>query len=473
MRKTAYLEIDENMTAKIASDKLMAAAKAGCDRVIVYHSKNADITRAKYKEQLLMVFRGAYRHKVALYITDDKYSFSGTAFGQLCSVKNLSQRVLTIKNKSDAEDGEIIVAEKNGRCVVARFAPTNPAYPYGRLPDLTNPACAPLVIESVYKPLIGEYKKFLGYEFKGFLCDNPIMFGDGVLYSESAVEKYGKDRLFDMLEENDCEEYNRLLKKCVKQNFLKPLETFCKENNLDFVYGVNENGLSDIYFGDGSMTKINTPFDALNVCANGFEPLVRADGCIEKIKNIGRIFEEYPECKMVEFDRLENTWSDSIVITNTTRDTVKLGFLFDGEWCVYDWEKDELYDWNPKAVITLGKNGFLCLVKKAHGMYTDKLPFAAAQVLTADYSVGESVDFEKRDDKYAFYLPDCNLSDSALLLDGNGGEIKAKIGAMEHEIYSLPYVIPLYDFQREAGCLIESGVGEIEKIVVLKKTEEN
>ncbi len=473
MKKTAYLEIDENMTAKDASERLMYAAKSDCDNVIVYHNENADITRAKYKEQLLSVFRAAYRHKVGLYIADDKYSFSGTAFGQLCSVKSLMQKVLSLKDKTEVQEGELIVAEKNGRCVTADFPPHNPEYPYGRLPDLTDSACAPLVIESVYKPLVNEYKKFAGYEFKGFLCDNPVCFGDGVVYSECAVEKYGKDRLFEMLEKNDCTEYNLVLKKCVEENFVKPIESFCKENNLEFIYGFNENGLSDIYFEDGFVTKVATAFDALNVYANGFLPLVKADGSLEKIRNIGRIFEEYPECEIVEFDRLKNLTGDCRVIVNTTRESVSLGFLFDGDWCMYDWEKDELYDWNNRAVVTLGKNGFLCLVKKEAGMYTDKMPFAAAQILTADYSESEIVDFEKRDDKYAFYLPDCNLADSAILFDGSCSQIKAKIGAMEYELYSKPCIIPLYDFQREAGCLAECGLGEIEKIVVLKKAEEN
>lgn len=496
MKRLAYFKIEENMTPRDASDILAMAKKAGYDDVLVYHHENADITKASYKEQLLSVFRAAYRHKVGLYIADDKYSFSGTGFGQLSSVKDLWQKIMVVKEKDEVKEGEEILIEDEDECVVVTYPKEIDKFPYGHMPDLTNPECARLIIESVYKPLVNEYKKFVGYEFKGFLCNCPIddcMEYDNVPYSVEAIDKYmqycnGGGNLSVVASKQSTglglDEYLDSLGEAMEHSFVLPLKKFCDENGLEFALTTGNDSVSTTFgkenstifldpLGDGCYhPEVCDGYSALWAYINGSEPVIKIGPNMEKFRNIGRIFEEYPGCQDVGITEFINADKDCYILANhNTVDTVSLGFLLEGDWCIYDWEKDELYDFEPKATYTFSPLSFMCIVRKTDSMYTDKLPVRVDRVITWDYEEKEQVVFEKRDNKYAFYLPDEQLSDKAVMIYTDAESIKAKLGAMEHEMTGEPYIIPLFDFQREAGCLIEAINGEIDKIVLIAKKQ--
>ncbi|MBQ7876470.1 MAG: hypothetical protein IJ316_04190 [Clostridia bacterium] len=500
MKKLAYFKIKEDMTPRDASDILAQAKKAGYDDVLVYHHENADITKAKYKEQLLSVFRAAYRHKVGLYIADDRYDFSGTGFGQLSSVKSLWQKIMVVKTKDQVLEGEEILLENEGECVVVTLPKESDKFPYGHMPDLTNPQCAKLIIESVYKPLINEYKKFVGYEFKGFLCNHPIddaMEYEGAPYCKETLEKFMESTLdcgdlfaVAEMEESAAGGWGEYLEEhSIDESFAMPLKKFCDENGLEFALVSGSDSVSHT-FGEENASIYLNPFEdecyhpevhdgegALWAYKYKSEPVIKIMPNMEKFRNIGKIFEEYPDCECVKIGRiyqcdnvLVNTDKDCYIIENSNAiNSVSLSFLFEGEWCVYDWEKDELYDFEHKATYTFPPCGFMCIVRKTDTMYTDKLPVRVGSVVTWDYEEKQTLEFEKRDNKYAFYLPDESLSDKAIMIEGDAESMRVKLGAMEHYLTEKPYIMPLFDFQRDAGCLIEVIDGTIDKIAIIEK----
>ena len=470
MKKLAYFKIEENMTPRDASDILAMAKKAGYNDVLVYHHEKADITNARYKEQLLSVFRAAYRHKVGLYIADDRYDFSGTGFGQLSSVKDLWQKIMVVKNKDEVSDDEEILCEDDGRCVVVTSPKEIDKFPYGHMPDLTNPECARLIIESVYKPLINEYKKFVGYEFKGFLC-NPLIKDcveyEGAPYCEAAVQSCKGADLFSVVK-NKSKTYLDSVYKNMKTAFADELKKYCREHSLEFL--LSEDGR--IVFGETCyIPDIRDSRDALLAYSCRCEGVIEISPAMNRLENIGKIFEEYPDCELVDIAEQKIPDKDCYIIRNTREDSVSLGFLLQGDWCVYDWEKDELYDFEPKATYSFSPLGFMCIVRKTDSMYTDKLPVRVGSVVTWDYEESETIKTQKRDDKYAFYLPDETLSDKAVKIEGTAECIKVKLGAMEHHLTEKPFIVPLFDFQREAGCIIEAVGGEIEKIAIITKKQ--
>lgn len=467
MKKTAYLKITENMTPRDASDKLLLAKRKGYSTLFVFHGENADITNAKYKDRLLSVLRAAYRHGVSLYIADDSFPCSGTAFTQLCSVKNLQLKTMRVKSREALCENDEVIFEKDGRCVTASFCPAS-AFPYGAMPDLTNKSCASLIIDSVYKPLLNEYKKFVGYEFKGFLCDSPrVDFSEFFpVFSASAIEKYGKSALFDLCDGKNEAAYLKALEKAVDENFISPLKNYCAENNMQFAVGTPDGFVT---FENSKAVKITRPCDALTVYKAGFSPIVKIGPHMEKIQNIGKIFEEYPNCEIVEYDSLSNFDNDCFVITNTTKASVSFSFLIQGDWCVYDWEKDELYNMEKHNAYTLFRYGFLCIVKKESNMYAEKLPFFVCGALTDTFTESNDLFLSRQNNNCTFSLPDENLTDSALKIVGDAQEIKLKIGSMEYEFSSDTPIVPLFDFQREANCVTESEKGSTEKVVILTK----
>ncbi len=500
MKKLAYFKIKEDMTPRDASDILAMAKKAGYDDVIVYHHENADITKAKYKEQLLGVFRAAYRHKVGLYIADDRYDFSGTGFGQLSSVKSLWQKIMVVKNKDEILEDDEILCEDKGECVVATFPKEIDKFPYGHMPDLTNPECARLIIESVYKPLINEYKKFVGYEFKGFLCNHPIndvMEYEGAPYCKNTLDKFMKStldcgNLFAVAAMEECAaggwgEY--LEEHSIDESFVLPLKNFCDKNGLEFALVSGQDSVTQTFGKENATIYLNPlgdecyhpevcdGYEALWAYKYKSEPVIKIMPNMEKFRNIGKIFNEYPDCECVDIGQvskygktLVNTDKDCYIIQNpNTKYSVSLSFLLEGDWCVYDWEKDELYDFESKAAYTFPPCGFMCIVKKTDSMYTDKLPVRVGSVVTWDYVEKQTLEFEKRDNKYAFYLPDESFTDKAVMIQGDAECMKVKLGAMEHYLTEKPYIMPLFDFQRDAGCLIEAIDGTVDKIIIIQK----
>lgn len=484
MKRMAYFKIKEDMTPRDASDILALAKKSGFDDVVVFHTDYASM-KAKYKEQLLSVLRGAYRHKVKLYFADDSYAFSGTGFGQLCSVRDLWQKVLVVKDKANVTEDDCIVKEKDGLCIVAELPEPIEKYPFGHFPDLTNPTCAEMVIDFVYSRFLAEYVKFSGYELQGFLCNCPVYsLGEytQIPYSKEACEMYKGD-LFVALEK-DASEYLAIVRSLMEKNFVLPLKQYCEAEKMQFLLGSCPYGASTAFAKAEDIPLMDTcglegsyypwvesAYDALVACERKAEPMVKIGYGMDKIKNIGRIFEEYPDCVTINANEITTMEKSCYILKNPSEESLSLGFLFEGEWCVYDYENDELYDFDKKTTYTIYPKGFLCVLKKDASMYTDKLPVRVGGVVTWDFEECGNIVFEQRDNKYAFYLPDEPLADKALLVETNAEHIKAKLSSMEHILPEKPHIAPLFDFQRDGGCLIEAIGGEIEKIVLITKKQ--
>lgn len=504
MKKLAYFKIEENMTPRDASDILAMAKKAGCDDVLVYHHEKADITRADYKEQLLSVFRAAYRHKVGLYIADDRYSFSGTGFGQLSSVKDLWQRIMVVKQKDEvAEDEEILSEDREcGACVAVVLPKEIDRLPYGHMPDLTNPECARLIIESVYKPLLHEFKKFAGYEFKGFFCNCPTWDCEeyeGAPYCREAVDKFMETTLDcgDLFAVADMEEFvtggwgEYLDGYTIDESFVLPLKRFCDENGLEFALATGCSSVDPTFGKENSSVFLNpvgafescyipgacTAADALWAYGTCCEPVVRVGCGMEKLQNVGRIFEKYPSCKFRKFDygkymnltEFYDEDKDCYILENKGKEAVSLGFLPEGDRCVYDWENDVMYEFDKKGTYTIFPGGFLCIVKRTEAMYPEPLPVRVCGVLTGELEEVEKLSFSEEGGKVRFTLPEESLSGKYVQIEAEGGYISVKMGYNRYESVMGAYVFPLYDFLCGNECEADAGEGKVLGVKIVKK----
>ncbi len=462
MKNLAYFKIEENMTPRDASDILERAKKSGFDDVLVYHHEKADITSRVYKEQLMSVFRAAYRHKVGLYIADDRYNFSGTGFGQLSSVRELWQKVMVIKKKGEVKEGEEILSENGDECVVASLPKKIDKFPYGHMPDLTNPDCARLIIEGVYKPLVNEFKKFVGYEFKGFLCNCPIWDCaeyENVPYSKDAVERFiaKKGDLYELAKGKAAkDDYLKLFD--VDKSFVQPIEKFMADEGLEFINVTEKSHLPNV----------SKSYDAVLAYKAKCECAVKISPGMAMLKNIGRIFEEYPDCEYMRFSEMKGIKKDCCIIVNDKKESVSLGLLIEGDWALYDWEKDALCDFEPHRTYTFSPESFMCLVKKNNSVYTEKLSAKVGGVLTKELEEEKKLEFIKEGNKFAFTLPEESLSGKYIRFSTMGNYMSVKMGYNKCESISAPFVFPLYDFLCGQKC---EGEGELIEISLLKEKE--
>lgn len=483
MKNFAYFKIHENMTPYDASDIIAHSKRCGYDDIIVLHSPDADLMRAKYKEKLLSVFRAAYRHKARVYLADDRGAFSGTAFGQMCSVFDLCQRVMVVKDKDAISENDAVISEKEGKCIVAVYPKKNDDAEFANFPDLTNKECAQMIIDSVYVPILREYKKFAGYELKGFFCNRPVYNFDGlshVPYSEEAVGLFEGD-LFDVVNGNKKAEYLQLVRQCMENNFVKPVKKFCNENGMQFIIGGEKWGVSDAFCkkenvmhvtnegGDGNYyPEVETVRDAIDAYEKKAKPVVFIAPDMNTHENIGKFFEMHPDCCVSQVEDLP-VGKDCYVIINDKNKANENAFLLDGEWTVYDWEKDEWYDFEPKADYTIYPDGFMCLVKKKEGIYTDKLPIRISGVLCTSGEELKKVQFTMINEEYRFELPEDELTDCYIEFTGNVSELYVKMGGMNHHIKQAPFAVGLFNFLSGSSCVAVCPNGKIEEIVIKKR----
>lgn len=480
MKKLAYFKIEEDMTPRDASEKLEMAKKAGYNDVLVYHHEGADITKASYKEQLLSVFRAAYRHKVGVYLADDRYDFSGTGFGQLSSVKSLWQKVMVIKEKEDVKEGEEILLEKEGKCIAAAYPEASDKFPYGHMPDLTNPQCATLIIESVYKSFIQEYKRFVGYEFKGFLCNCPVYnmaeYGT-VPYCRKAAEKARVD--WDLSAIGD--EYYDFAREAMEKNFVLPLKTFCDENNLEFAVATGKDSISEKFGKENSdlflnpegsncyMPKITNVYEAVeHAYKYNREPVVKIGYGMEKISQVSRFFKACPDCAVVDVKAFCDTGKNGYVIVNNSEESVSLGLLPMADWVIYDWEKGEVCDFEKKTY-TFYPKSFLCIRKRTADMYPEVLPVRVGGVVSGEYEVEKTLKFEREGNVVKVMLPEEDLAGKCIEFAGDTGYVKIKLGYNEYSFNYDGKVLPLYEFLCGVNCIAQEYEGKIEEIRILKK----
>ncbi len=437
MKKLAFYRINENTNPKSAAEALAEIKKSGFDEVCVFHEEGALITSTKYKEKLLALFRGAYRYKLALYIADDSSFFSGTAFSQLSGVHALKRREIVSGEKAETDevkDGLILRRINNS------------------FPDLTDPYSADLVTDGVYAYLIREFDKFAGYEFKGFVMHRPFV-GKEAFYSADAVKK---------ADINDKEKYIEALKECVEKNYIAPIRDFVTKNNMSLIVMGGEESVDE----GREFEIVNTACETVKCVMDGKSPVIAFCAGMKEVAHIADMTEKVKDIKTFDVDGISH-FEDSFLITNMSDEIKVRGILPKDGFALYDAQKDEYYDFE-KDTYTLYPYTFLHVVKKGE-RYTVKPPVRVGGVLCGDFEEKKDVYFEKRDNKYAFYLPDEPLFGKGLEIVSDADCLKITLGGMEQTFVTKPFAVALFDFLRDAGCVIEVYGGEIEKINIIKR----
>lgn len=483
MKKLAYFIIDDSLTPRKAADSLEIAKKSGFEDVIVLHQEKARFYTAQYKEKLLMLFRAAYRNKVRLYLCDDSELCSGTGFGQVCSVRDVRQKIMRIKNKGDITQDEEILSEKGDECVVVAFCDEE------TYPDLTNPECAKMVIDCVYAPLLREYGKFKGYEFAGFFCQRPYAApccGDDVKYMKTVVERFegeykrAPDLFSVAARKGDYEKYAALAARCVEEHFLSVLEDYCRENTLELIVGseydeyfdfcrehslvhVTNSGASDSY-----QMYVKGACDVLQSLKDGTACVVRVMPGMDKIARLQQFFEKNSDAVVADIADFKNADKDCYIITSGSF-CGGVGLLLDGDWCIEDWERDAVYDFDKKGVYTIYNGGFLCIRRKRLDVYTEQLPARVGGVLTNELERVQSLDFEQDGGRFSFTLPEESLSGKYIEFSASCDCLHVKMGYNGYECISEPCIFPLYDFLCGTECTGEAYQGKLCGIYILEK----
>ncbi|MBQ8002596.1 MAG: hypothetical protein IJ297_04050 [Clostridia bacterium] len=487
MKRLAYFNIDENMTPRSVSDIFAFAARSGFDDVAVFHEKDCDLSSARYREKLMAVFRAAYLHKIRVFLADDSCENSCTGFGQLSSVREKRQRVLVLKSKD--EDGDFVLARSKEGTVVAQYPCKDEAFPYGYYPDLTDGECAQMIIDCVYENILREYEKFATYELCGFLCNKPLYKAyDAVPYSSAAMEKFAEKHnreadVFSIVKGNgDFEEYVKILCECMEENFILPLKEFCRANKLEFIVSgtdcsVTEDFcekegivcLSDCVKG-AAIVRCETATDVLAAYLKLSRVCVPIAPFMGPAAKLGDFFEKHKGAEFVSLEELKNTDGDAYIICNTTAESITVGLLMDGEWCICDWENGAIYDMDTKKTYNFNPYSFLCIKRKDKDIYTDNLPVRVGQVVIGDWEEDGEIAFVQNEDGVTFSLPADALGGKCVCIEGDWQYLKVKLGYNEYEFLAGGCVLPLYEFLAGAQCTVNIYKGKIDKVVLLKKS---
>lgn len=488
MDKLAYFKIQENMTPRDASDILALSKKSGFDHVILLHDDGADLTKAKYKEKLLSVFRAAFRHKVNLYLSDDSFINSGTGFGQVSSVKDTWQKMLAVVDEAENTETEVL-AKKDGKCVVAVYPKENEAYPYGHYPDLTDIQTANMVIEAVYVPIMREYNKFAGYELKGFFCRMPMfdsLGGEAVPYSKAAFAKMEKKYkkapdVFSVAEKGaDYGKYMTALRESMEENFVMQLKKYCIEHKMELIVQGGEKSasyefckksgimyLTDTLLGEGFLMGVTSAAQALGAYSCRMGVCMAIAPGMDKIAQMGTFFEKHEAAQIVPVENFEKDDGNCYILTNVTEQVKELGFLSGGDWVIYDWEKDEIYEFGKKKTYKFYPYSFLCIKRKKNDMYPDSVPVRVGGVVIGDWEEEKTLRFTCEGNAVTFRLPDELLSGKCIELVGDLGYLKIKLGYNEYSFVTGGCVLPLYDFLCGVECNVLVYDGKISEIKIL------
>ncbi len=475
MKQFAYFKITDDLTAKAVSDAFLTSKEEGFENIIVLHSHSGNLRSAKYKEKLLMVLRGAYRHKMSVYFADDCYAFSGTAFGAVSSVKDMWQKELC-KLAPHQVDENTLVLEEGDSVVSVKYGEENDLFPYKHYPDLTNENVAEMIIDEVYKPLIREFDKFKGYEFKGFISLKPMINSlKGIVYSQNAVKEYGKTLLPLFEKGKEYEKYMAIVEKCIEKSFITKLKLFCRDNNLEYLICGGENSLGEESLrqsaysitdtvGKGYLMWADTIKEVTKAGLNKMGAVMHIHPAMKKMETIRSFLEELPlNCPVSEVGD-EKKFSDRLLLTNMT-DKEKTVCLLIENACIYDFEKKELYPLE-KTQYTFYPGSFLYIIKKKPDMYIDALPACVGGVRIGEKAEDTEIDFVKKDNACGFYLPEDSLNGKCIEFEGDFEYLYVRLGSMENVLVQKPFAMPLYGFLQGARGGVEAYGGEVKKIKI-------
>lgn len=465
MRFLNYIRISEHLTPKGADEALLAAKKSGADGVLMLFEAGENPFSGKTREKLLSVFRAAVRHKIKVFLADDSFSYSGTAFGELSSVKELNCRCLFECGEEEITEGDTVLEKKSGRAVCARFLAENKGYPYGAYPDLLNPYATELIIENVYDKFVREYKKFAGYEFAGFICIAPSYTApfEGLLpYSEGISE-----------DKNEKERYIAACRSLLEKNFAMPIKKFCRENALDIIFTPCETGLTEEFCKRESAVDLDMcllgedkktiALSALlgKDCIFGFE---KWDDEAEYLSRIRRFLHEARGIERIECDGEEIALSGErdVLIINNSDERKEVSITGGAALAAADPERNEQYEFEDDVYCEFSPYSFLCLKKKAGG-FSEPLPVRVGGVRTkrrAENAV------EIAHEGGRFVLPDEPLNGKYIEIYGEFSRAEIRIGSSVIKLFSAPFTAELFDFQRGASGKVETD-GQIDKIEIV------
>lgn len=486
MKNLAYIRICEGMTPLMAAEKLKMAKDNGFDEVLVLHEENAPFYESEYREKLLALLRGAYRSKVKLYIGDDDSDFiSGTGFGQVSSVREVKIHLMRKKKKEEVCEGEEIVAEKDDCCIVKFVSDLS-------YPDTTNALCAELVIDCVYAPLIREFVKFIGYEFAGFYCKNPqapTALGVETPYMQAVVDKFQKEKgrlpdFFSLVDKTgDFEEYSRLADVCVEENFLLALKDYCEKNKVTLAVGsmdcehlefCRKHSLMHMgsYGAKGGYILNVEDTSCVLECPIEAEGFVMPIGYgMNILAKLWAFRKKHPNTEIINLEDFNNCEKDCYIIRRGSGHGEKrVSFLLEDNWCVLDWEKDAVYDFDKKKAYDFTCGGFLWIKRKKADMYSEKLPVKVGGVLTAPLECTKKVDFTQEDNRFYFTLPEESLTGKHVEISHNGEYMALKMGYNKYESICNSHLFPLFDFLCGEKCEGIVFGGSVSEIAVYEKT---
>ncbi len=474
-----YIQIPSALSPREADSLIAAAVKSGAKKIIILPEADAEPFSASSRQKLLSLFRSAYKRKALLYISDDFFPYSGTAFGNLSSVSSLWPREIKKICQNELKDGDVCLGELSDYLIVSRTAEPDENYPYKHYPNLTDPYAAELVIDFFYKRLISEYEKFVPYELRGFAAVKPSFMpplGDILPYNEEAFSIINKKELSELFSNGPVrDKYLSAIQECFEKNYLLPLKSFCENHKLDFIFSGWEKGASNSFCQKESAFFLPESFPSSDLSNLSREALKKRDAILsvspaspfdEEFSSLRKFLGSIPE-NTVRLTLSEGTAvlpeGDNFLLVNASEDKSSYNIVPpSGSWLITDPEEKAFYPFDSGRAYEFSPGGFL-FISRGEALSIDELPVRVGAVRTSPQ--GEPL-FELNVSSPV--LPDAPLFGTQLEVEGSFECLKVQISSVNKTLLSAPFTVPLYEFCRGANVYLTPFNGDISRILVSK-----
>jgi hypothetical protein len=479
-----YITIPKELSPKDADNIIKASVNSGADCLFLLHESGCEAFSAAYREKLLSLFRSALRHKVKIYLADDSFTFSGTAFSLMASVPDLRARLLSHIPKSQLLPEEEPLFEKGDFCIVARLLPENESYPYNHYPDLTNAESAEMAKDFVYSVFLKEYKKFKGYELKGFVCLSPCFLSpleEYVPYCKDALENLKADPFSIFEDENVKKDYVSLCREAFEKNYLLPIRDYCEKEGVEFsVTPYGEKGASeDFCERESALSPFVFAHDFTSVISSflsGKEAVLEASSSpyFKSLALLRKYLSSVPKSVVTYIDGEEiSLEKDEMLLVNNTDEAVaiKMNIPKNKSYFVKSPENGSLFILDEDFEYVFYPFGFMHIISQSGETFEDYIPsrFDGVEIRKSSDEFEEStlcdVEFEEK----SITLPDEPLYGKQLCIKGDFSAVEVKIGAMEKVLLSPPFSLSLFEFCRGAQCGITIFGGKASNVSLLHK----